>query len=223
MAVDKSKARRLSVRLRTAAPGFVRRAYRIGRSIVDAGAASQPLPGDLVDGCELVSSRYQLIERLPKGGVGLEIGTQSGQFARHMLEKAEPSKLHVVDIDYSQFDDSLRADPRLVCHEGLSHVALEAFAPETFDWIYIDADHSYAGVRRDAEASATRLRPGGLLLFNDFAHIDPELGRYGVHRAVIDFALEHQWRLRYLAYHPSALYDVALIKPLTAATPHTNS
>ena len=40
-------------------------------------------------------------------------------------------------------------------------------AAPAFDWVYIDGDHGYRGVRRDAEAALGRLRPGGLLIFND--------------------------------------------------------
>ena len=46
----------------------------------------------------------------------------------------------------------------------------------------------------------------------DFALVDQFLGRYGVHRAVIDFALENSWPLQYFAYSAAALYDVALRK-----------
>jgi hypothetical protein len=65
----------------------------------------------------------------------------------------------------------------------------------------------------DARASAPKVKPGGYLVFNDFAHIDPSLGRYGVHRAVVDFALEGRWPLRLFAFSEYALYDVALQKP----------
>jgi phosphoribosylformimino-5-aminoimidazole carboxamide ribotide isomerase len=35
----------------------------------------------------------------------------------------------------------------------------------------------------------------------------------GVHRAVVDFVCEKRWPLRLFAFHPHALYDVALQKP----------
>ena len=52
------------------------------------------------------------------------------------------------------------------------------------------------------------------MVFNGFAHIDPWLGRYGVHRAVVEFAIDQSWPLRFFAYQASALYDVALQKPV---------
>jgi len=92
-------------------------------------------------------------------------------------------------------------------------VVLQHLPDAHFDWIYIDADHSYEGVLRDAQAAAPKVKPGGYLVFNDFAHVDPELGAYGVHRAVVDFAVARQWTFSWLAYEPRALYDVALRRP----------
>jgi hypothetical protein len=83
----------------------------------------------------------------------------------------------------------------------------------SFDWIYIDADHSYAGVQRAAAVAAEKVRPGGFLVFNDFARADPYLGAYGVHRPVVEFAVERKWPLVWLAYEANALYDVALKRP----------
>jgi len=90
---------------------------------------------------------------------------------------------------------------------------IKSFPDAYFDWIYIDADHSYKGTIADARASAPKVKPLGYLVFNDFAHIDPEAGRYGVHRAVVDFAIEGNWPMAFFAYNNIALYDVALQKP----------
>jgi hypothetical protein len=68
-------------------------------------------------------------------------------------------------------------------------------------------------VTRDANAAASKVKPGGFLVFNDFAHIDPFLGAYGVHRAVVHFAVTRRWSFAWFAYEPTALYDVALRRP----------
>lgn len=49
--------------------------------------------------------------------------------------------------------------------ESLEASAVGRSAP--YDVIFIDGDHSYAGVKRDFEACRTLLSPGGLLLFHD--------------------------------------------------------
>ena len=45
------------------------------------------------------------------------------------------------------------------------------------------------------------------------SHFATFLGAYGVHRAVVEFAVARNWRFVWLAYEPSALYDVALERP----------
>jgi Methyltransferase domain len=131
----------------------------------------------------------------------------------HILAVADPTELHLVDLDFSDVSAALYADGRVVMHLGNSSEVLARFPDAHFDWIYIDADHSYHGVTRDAHAAASKLKPGGFLVFNDFAHMDPDLGAYGVHRAVVDFAVARGWSFAWLAYEPSALYDVALRRP----------
>jgi hypothetical protein len=43
--------------------------------------------------------------------------------------------------------------------------------------------------------------------------MDPWLGSYGVHRAVVEFATEHRWPFAWWAYERMGLYDVALKRP----------
>jgi hypothetical protein len=58
-----------------------------------------------------------------------------------------------------------------------------------------------------------RSNRAGYLVFNDFAHLDPYLGAYGVHRAVVEFAIARAWPFAWFAYDGNALYDVALQRP----------
>jgi predicted O-methyltransferase YrrM len=176
---------------------------------------SAELPQELVADCRLYATRMVMLEALPKNGRVAELGTYKGEFAKSILERCQPAQLELIDIDYSLFDHRLRADPRVVCHQGQTHEVIATFPDGYFDWIYIDADHTYAGVARDALAAAPKVAPGGYLVFNDFAHIDPLLGRYGVHRAVIEFAARENWSMSHFALQSAGLYDVALRKPLT--------
>ena len=130
------------------------------------------------------------------------MGTYKGEFARHLLAACEPKSLHLVDLDFSLLDPTVGQDARVQRHNGLSHEVLATFPDAYFDWMYIDADHSYAGVTRDADAAAPKVKPGGFLVFNDFAHMDPFLGAYGVHRAVVDFAVARGWPFAWFAYDP---------------------
>lgn len=191
----------------------LRHVVRLSRHLVRKGRPSVPLPRELIEGCRVCASRKDLVAKLPRRARVAEVGTYRGEFARHMLDACDPGELHLVDIDFSLLDPSVAADPRVTLHQGFSHDVLAGFADESFDWIYIDGDHSYAGARRDAEVASTKVKRGGHLVFNDFAHADPYLGSYGVHRAVTDFAVAKGWPFVWWAYEVHGQYDVALQRP----------
>jgi SAM-dependent methyltransferase len=207
------RLKHFEMRFRELTPQPFRTAYRMVRSLTATQAFSPALPPELVADCRMCADRLALIDRLPKGGVVAELGTYKGDFAREILARTAPQQLHLVDIDFTGTDPKVLADTRVTKHNGLTHETIASFPDAHFDWIYVDADHSYAGVVRDAAASAAKLKPGGYLIFNDFAHIDPFVGRYGVHRAVIEFAIAQRWPMAFFAFNPVALYDVALQKP----------
>jgi SAM-dependent methyltransferase len=208
----RARLKRLEMALRASNPRALRLLMRLARSL-QTQLPSQVLDDDLLRDCRFCSSREVMLELLPRNGVVAELGTDKGEFAREILKRNSPRELHLVDIDYSRFDETLRAEARVQCHPGLSDEIIATFKDDYFDWIYVDAGHSYGAVMADALASAPRVKPGGYLAFNDFAHIDPFLGRYGVHRAVIDFAMQMRWPIAFFAFQQYALYDVALRKP----------
>jgi hypothetical protein len=180
---------------------------------------SKPLPAELVKGCRFCASRYDMLYELPRDGVVAEVGMFRGDFAREIVARAAPRELHLIDVDYSRFDETGLTGPQVHRHRGLTKEVIASFPDAYFDWIYVDTDHSYDATITDARASAPKVRPDGYLVFNDFAHIDPEVGRYGVHRAVVDFAIEARWPMAFLAYDNCALYDVALRKPTAGGAP----
>jgi len=202
----------LTLFARTRAPRSMRKLYRILRSFASP-QPSRRLPADLLHDCRFVPSRNELLSELPDGGRIAELGTHKGEFAQQILARCAPQELHVVDIDLSRFDRRLSFDRRVRCHRGWTHEVVAQFPDGYFDWIYVDADHSYKATLRDARTAAAKVRPGGFLVFNDFAHVDYDFGQYGVHRAVIDFALEARWPMAFFAFSEDALYDVALRKP----------
>jgi predicted O-methyltransferase YrrM len=124
------------------------------------------------------------------------------------MMRTQPAELHLIDLNCTAFNAAGLRDATL--HQGDTVAIISRFPDDYFDWIYVDAGHSYQAVVADAQACATKIKPGGFLVFNDFAHIDPYLGRYGVHRAVVEFATSARWPFRLFAYQPAGLYDVAL-------------
>ncbi len=205
--------KRLEMLLRGGAPRLLRQLYRVARAGLRTPQTSRRLPDALVAEARVCADRVAMLDHLPKGGVVAELGTFKGTFARKILTVCRPRELHVVDIDFSRLDPRLRAAAGVQLHQGLTQEVITGFPDAHFDWIYVDAGHDYDSALGDARASAPKVKPGGYLVFNDFAHVDPELGRYGVHRAVVDFCLEAGWPLAFFALDGAALYDVALRRP----------
>lgn len=204
---------RAEMRLRKASPDFVRRAYRLARAFGEVRSAD-PFPAELLSDCRFCPSREAVLAHLPAAGRVAELGTYKGDFARKILATCRPNELHLIDIDYTHFDPTGLEGPEVTRHEGLTQEVIATFPDAHFDWIYIDGDHSYAGCLRDAQAAGPKVRPGGYLVFNDFAHIDPWMGRYGVHRAATDFARSAGWPMAFFSYDSNGLYDAAFRRPV---------
>jgi len=204
---------RLRLSLRSRVPDSLRHLARLGRHVVPKGQPSPGIPAELLADCRVCASRNELVKNLPRQARAAEVGTYRGEFARHILAACDPAELHLIDIDVSLLDPAVANDRRISIHRGRSHDMLAKFPDEYFDWIYIDGDHSYEAASGDARIAASRVKSGGYLVFNDFAHADPYLGAYGVHRAVVEFAVTRRWKFAWWAYEPNGLYDVALQRP----------
>jgi hypothetical protein len=169
-----------------------------------------------VERCRVLASReFMVQECLPRNAVVAEVGTYRGHFARLILSGAQPRELHLIDRDLASLEreplaDAI-ADGRVHLHEGDSATTLASFPDHFFDWIYIDADHTYAGVKRDTEQAKAKVRRDGLLVFNDYVFWShAELMEYGVVHAVNELCLNDGWELRYFALDTQMYCDVAV-------------
>lgn len=207
--------RKIELTVRNRMPTLVRQPLRLAKLLLTAREGAREMPRELIEGCRVCASRFDLIHHMPKGGAIAEVGTYKGDFAAYILKTSDPFELHLIDLDFSRLNPAVSNSVRVRTHAGLSYDVLAKFPNEFFDWIYIDADHSYSGVLRDARASLSKVKRGGFLVFNDFAHMDPFLGVYGVHRGVVDFAIENNLPFVWLAYERHGLYDVALHVPFS--------
>jgi predicted O-methyltransferase YrrM len=108
-----------------------------------------------------------------------EVGTSAAGTLYLLTRVSAPDALIVsVDISIPLHTRGLRARlagqrQRLVSIEGDSHAAetvsrIEGLlAGEPLDFLFIDGDHSYDGVRADFESYGTLVRPGGLIALHD--------------------------------------------------------
>ena len=113
-------------------------------------------------------------------GDALEIGTRQGVSAVRILSRLQSNaKLYCVDpwLDRNgkrnwSYDICMRhfrrngvAD-RVVLLRGFSQ-DMESRMPASFDFIFVDGDHSYQGIKTDWEIVGRRLRPGGIVCLHD--------------------------------------------------------
>jgi predicted O-methyltransferase YrrM len=173
------------------------------------------LPEELLAHCRVLPSRDRLLDFMPKGGVCAEVGTQTGYFAKKIMTTTQPSEFHIIDIDMSLFDRAAFAADidanRVHIHEGDSSSILASFADGKFDWIYIDADHSYEGFVKDLEVSARKVKSSGYIVCNDYTVWSPaEVFGYGVLRGVNEFCAKNQWEFVYIGLHGQGYHDVCI-------------
>ena len=190
------------------------------RSIPD-DHAFVPIPtlkSENLSSARLVSSRNELLTRFPKGGVVAEVGTQYGYFARRIYDTVKPASLHLFDLSFESFDRAacFCGDEEIFRHVGDSHDRLSEFDDGFFDWLYIDADHSYNGVKRDIEQAVRVVKDNGFLVFNDFTYWSPlEAVDYVVPHAVCELCLADNWEVTYFALAPLMYCDIVIRRRTT--------
>ena len=168
--------------------------------------------------CHVVPSRITLLEEcLPKGGTVAELGTLYGHWAKEILHITKPKELHLIDLSFDSlervhFADAINAG-QVYLHQSDSAQTLQQFPDHYFDWIYIDADHSYRGVKRDIDTSIRKVKPDGFLVFNDYIYWSHfELLEYGVVHAVNELCIEGGYEILFFALDTLMYCDVVLRK-----------
>jgi SAM-dependent methyltransferase len=168
--------------------------------------------------CQVLPNREFILQQMKKGGVVVEVGVQEGHFSKLILQLCEPKELHLIDYDLKSYSIAKKfkreIDSRQVTlHESDSSAAINKFSDAYFDFIYIDADHSYQGVQRDIQAAKTKVKEGGFLIFNDYTYWSPgECINYGVIQAVNELCVNESWELVYFALAGYMYCDVAIRK-----------
>ncbi|MEM9969122.1 MAG: class I SAM-dependent methyltransferase [Pseudomonadota bacterium] len=188
----------------------MRRAYREHMRLEPKWVAIDP---PLVAGAEVLNDVFELLDRLPKGAVGAEVGVATGGLSLQMLKRAQPNKLYLIDPwdvedieDYSprslaRLEKTLSsqiASGQVEIRRGYSQAELPKLEANSIDWVYIDAAHDYDNVRLDLDACARVVRPGGIIAGHDYVRWVSPTERYGVVEAVNEFANETASKLTYL-------------------------
>lgn len=133
-----------------------------------------------------------------------------GAFARVILDNLSPASLDLFEKNEGLIDKGVPQDPRTKLHLGVSSTLLGQCEDRSFDWIYIDGNHSQTGVRKDTEAARRKIKPGGILMFDDYTRWSPvELKPYGVVTVVNELINEGHPALG-LAIPPNGYHNIAL-------------
>jgi hypothetical protein len=169
-------------------------------------------PSD-VENAKLFAGRESLMKYLAPGFVGgmvAEIGVMYGDFSDFILRTIQPEifvaidrfDLHTVPVIWNKnsaerFQGMSHRDfymtrfaersQQMKCEQGDSCEVLARYADHTFDMIYVDAGHDYESVKGDANLAKQKIKPEGILVFNDYikySHYDDSY--YGVIPVVND-------------------------------------
>ncbi len=88
---------------------------------------------------------------------------------------------------------------------------MATFPDEYFDMIYIDGDHTYDGVRKDVCVADKKLKPNGVLVFNDYIMLDHSNGdEYGVVQNVNELIDRHGYEVIGFALQRDTFADIAV-------------
>ena len=185
----------------------------------------------------ILNTRHDLLRKIPKNTIGIEIGVHNGDNALDITNIIKPKKLYLIDAwpDYV-FDFKNLKRGKKIAEESYNKViskfknfsnveirrefsveAANNFPDDFFDWIYIDASHRYEEIKRDLDAWYPKLKSKGVFCGDDY--IDKKGGAaydFGVVQAVNEFLDDKNLILEYTTNkndpkHPSPQW--AIIKP----------
>ena len=132
------------------------------RAALEYGAQQKP--------SELAWLDATLVQTPANGGRVLEIGSWKGGMLWWLRQAFQPSLLASVDLTAQPLADvSIVGDS----HEPATFSRVAEIAP--FDLIFIDGDHSAAGVRRDWHLYSGLAAAGGVVCLHDIVPHRPEL------------------------------------------------
>lgn len=160
-----------------------------------------------------------ILRRLAPNMVAAEVGVLRGVLSEYLLGQNRTLKLFMVDnwltVDQqpecykaTNDDHALHKDPaRVRTHRVEAEKRAKRFAGRAYimpvasveaarsmdhfslNMAFLDADHSYEGVKADIEAWLPKVTPGGWIGGHDYANTDPRFN-FGVTEAVDEWAKE---------------------------------
>lgn len=116
-----------------------------------------------------VYDRVSLIQ--PK--IIVEIGTWRGYLLKTLKDLFYPDILIGIEKDPQVFDASVIDPVHVIFGDStdadIKQEVVKALGNQSIDFLFIDGDHTYEGVKKDFEIYAPLVRPGGIIGFHDVA------------------------------------------------------
>ncbi len=175
-------------------------------------------------------TRIEFLFSLPMFGTVAEIGVSEGSFSKCILHINKPKALHLIDCWEYQKSPAYTNDPsnasqqeqdrrfknvqktfqqykNVYIHKVYSLAAAKTFPKEYFDWIYIDANHTYNAVKKDLEAWYPKVKKTGIIAGHDYTKkpffpigviqaVDEFMQKHDMEMFLIDNDSWHSWAIR---------------------------
>lgn len=149
----------------------------------------------------------------------LEIGCADGGVTRLLCDLLSIENVHTIDLGWKDKDnpnsyrdgiDHLKNSGKINIFRGNSHSEeadkwLAGFG-RIFDFVFIDADHTYEAVKKDTALAVKYAKPGTLFVYHDHAFVE------GVYKFFVDIVNPNEFGLTFIRDYVSP--DVATRKGL---------
>ena len=159
-----------------------------------------------------------IIKRLPPNAAVAEVGVLLGVLSEYLMRRRADVSVLMIDnwqtaekqpkayratgdvhanhtdarrvVDHrKQAENRARHFPGRAKIMAMPSIEAAARVPDgSLDLVFLDADHSYEGVKADLAAWAPKVKPGGWIGGHDFRNADPAYDFSGVERAVLEWA-----------------------------------
>lgn len=148
----------------------------------------------------------RMIAHNPEIAVGVDVWREEGIPGQNDADLPQEE----LDGIYRHLEHKYINHPNVKIIRDYTVKAAETFPDGFFDLIYIDADHTYEGAKRDVEAWYPKVKSGGFVTGDDYwDRFSPKRHvRFGVVKAVNEFA-----KLNNLTVFELTLHGWAIIKP----------
>ena len=117
--------------------------------------------------------------------VGLEIGSYQGEYTEIFLKSGKFDKLYCIDAWTNGYDDRDKAsyntdkaeavfdrrfenESKIVKIKGFSYDVVDKIPDNSLDFLYVDATHTYNGVKKDLELYVSKVKENGVIAGHDY-------------------------------------------------------